>query len=314
MVECVICKKSFGLDKELHMHLRSHSIRMAEYYQKFFPRKDLHNGEIIKFKNKEYYFSRDFNTKTNLKSWLKNQSEEKKKEYCSNLMKKRIEEKKILHSPTQVELRTIMSPPVQYYNDLFGSYNDFCTSLGLMQRFSVYPTGDKSSFLPKRIKDKQIRIAVDTREQKPLKFSLPTQVKKLDYGDYCLDDAELSCNCYIERKSIKDLIGTMSGGLERFQREIERATEDEAYIVVVVERPLSECLHFDMLPYVPKKIKASPDFIFKNIRDLTQSYSEVQFLFVKGREELERVSVKILVCGGLCRDVDLQLAYDLKIL
>ena len=94
MAKCLICKKSFGLDKELHMHLRSHGIRMAEYYQKYFPRKDLHDGEIIKFKNKEYYFSRDFNTKTNLKSWLKKQNEEKKKEYCSNLIRKRIEEKK----------------------------------------------------------------------------------------------------------------------------------------------------------------------------------------------------------------------------
>ena len=298
------------------MHFRKHGIRMAEYYQKYFPRKDLHDGEFIKFKNKEYYFSRDFNTKTNLKSWLKKQTIEKQKEYCFDLMKKRVEEKKILHSPTQVELRTIMSPPVQYYKDLFGDYNEFCNSLGLSERFPIFPDPDftKESFMPSVVSTKNIRIAVDTREQKPLKFTLPTQVKKLDYGDYCLDDAELSCNCFIERKSIKDLIGTMSGGLERFKREIERATEEEAYIIVIVERPISECLHFDKLPYVPKKIKASPDFIFKNIRELIQSYSEVQFLFVKGREELERVSIKILTGGGMCRDVDLQLAYDLKIL
>lgn len=314
MAKCLICKESFNLDKELHMHLRSHSIRMAEYYQKYFPRKDMHDGEIIKFKNKEYYFSRDFNTKTNLKSWLKKQSEEKKKEYCSSLIEKRIKEKKILHAPTQVELRTIMSPPVQYYNDLFGSYNNFCLSLGLKERFPTYPTGDKASFLPKRILDKQVRIAVDTREQKPIKFSCPTQVRKLDYGDYTLEDEELCCSCHIERKSVKDLIGTMSGGLERFKREIERASENEAYIVVVVERPLAECLHFDRLPYVPKKIKATPDFIFKNIRDLIQSYSQVQFLFVGGREELERVSKKILLCGCLYIDTDLQLAYDLKVL
>ena len=52
MVKCLICDEVFEKDKGLHMHLRSHSMRMVEYYQKFFPRKDLLTGEIIKFKNK----------------------------------------------------------------------------------------------------------------------------------------------------------------------------------------------------------------------------------------------------------------------
>jgi hypothetical protein len=284
---------------------------MVEYYQKFLPRKDLHTGEIIKFKNKDYYLSRDFNTKTNLKSWLKNQTVEKRKDYCEGILKKRIEEGKSFLSPTQVELRSIMSPPVQYYESLFGSYEELCRNLGFENRFYSYPN---EGILERMIKVNSTEIAIDTREQKPIKFSKPTIIKKLDYGDYTLHDEELAVGCFIERKSINDLIGTMSGGLERFKKEIERAVEDESYIVVLVERPITECMAFDKLPYVSKRIKATPDFIFKNIRDLLQSYYDIQFLFVKGRSESERLIEKLLFSGGAFRDYDLQLSYDLGFL
>lgn len=311
MVKCLICDEVFEKDKGLHMHLRSHSMRMVEYYQKFFPRKDLLTGEIIKFKNKDYYFSRDFNTKTNLKSWLKNQSTDKRKDYCENILKKRIEEGKSFLSPTQVELRSIMSPPVQYYQSLFGDYKELCRNLGYENRFSCYPL---EGMLRRMIREGSTEIAIDTREQKPIKFSEETIVKKLDYGDYTLHDEELAVGCYIERKSINDLIGTMSGGLERFKKEIERAMENESSIIVLVERTINECLAFDKLPYVSKKIKASPEFIFKNIRDLIQAYHDVQFLFVKGRSESQRIIKKLLFSGGAYQDYDLQLAYDLKFL
>ena len=76
---------------------------------------------------------------TNLKSWLKNQSTDKRKDYCENILKKRIEEGKSFLSPTQVELRSIMSPPVQYYQSLFGDYKELCRNLGYENRFSCYP-------------------------------------------------------------------------------------------------------------------------------------------------------------------------------
>ena len=45
-------------------------------------------------------------------------------------------------------------------------------------------------------------------------------------------------NTYIERKSITDFIGTMSGGYERFKREVERAREQDAKLIVLVEESL----------------------------------------------------------------------------
>ena len=113
MVNCKVCKKGFGEDKNLHAHLKAHSLRMAEYYQKYFPRKDLHTGDIIKFKNKEYYFSTDFNSRMSMKKWLSAQPKNKAREYVKEILSKRIERKNLKYAPSQVELRTVMSPPVQ---------------------------------------------------------------------------------------------------------------------------------------------------------------------------------------------------------
>ena len=74
MVSCKVCQKEFENDASLHRHLRAHSLRKVEYYQKYYPRYDLHTGDIIKFKSKEQYFSSDFNSRLSLKHWLKKQN------------------------------------------------------------------------------------------------------------------------------------------------------------------------------------------------------------------------------------------------
>ena len=48
---CKIDGEVFDTEKELHKHLRKHKIRVAEYYQKYYPRYDKHDEAIIKFKN-----------------------------------------------------------------------------------------------------------------------------------------------------------------------------------------------------------------------------------------------------------------------
>ena len=57
MIECVVCEKKFNNTSGLHKHLKVHKLRVAEYYQKHFPRYDMYNNAIIKFKNKDQYFS-----------------------------------------------------------------------------------------------------------------------------------------------------------------------------------------------------------------------------------------------------------------
>jgi ERCC4-type nuclease len=138
------------------------------------------------------------------------------------------------------------------------------------------------------------------------------EIQTLKYGDYCLSNSKMSFNTYIERKSITDFIGTMSGGYDRFKREVERASEDGAKLVVLVEDSLPNCLNFKFLPYVSKKIKASPEFIFHNVRQLIQDYENLHFLFVKGRPEASRVIQKLFLHASKYHKVDLQLAYDLR--
>ena len=279
---------------------------MVEYYQTHEPRHDLLTGELINFKNKDYYFSNDFNNKVSMKKWLKLQDLALQKEYLKKLLSQRKEKHKLTYAPTEVELRSITSPPIPYYHSLFSDYYSLCGEIGFKNKYQ-YPKEE----LKYKIKD-GFSIFIDTREQMPLVIDYPTEVKGLKFGDYAINDPENKC--YIERKSISDFIGTMSGGYERFCREIERSIAAEANLIVLVERPLQECLSFQYLNYVSKKIKVTPEFVFFNVRELIQKYNNVQFLFVDGREECVRVMKKIFFSNGEYKKYDLQLMYDLKLL
>ena len=280
---------------------------MVEYYQQEFPRHDLYDKKIIKFKNKEQYFNTDFNSRTNLRLWIKSQPAEEVKTYCSNLIQKRIDDKGIEYSPTQVELRTLLIPPMQQYNEVFGDYYEACARLGLKNKYII----PNEIVEKQRWKSSEYKIFIDTREQKPLKFKdRGTEIKTLKFGDYAFSDEGATCNCYIERKNLSDFIGTLSGGYDRFVNEIERAKEAKAYLVVLVEETLNNSLSFPYLPHISKRIKATPEYIFHRVRNLTQEYPHLQFLFVKGRVESSRVIEKIFTSGCVHDKIDLQYAYD----
>ena len=177
----------------------------------------------------------------------------------------------------------------------------------------------RKSLLKKKYREtfnKDHLIYIDSREQNPLPINdFPTEVKGLKFGDYCLNDKKKTRNTYIERKSVPDLIGTLSSGLERFKNEINRAADQKAYMVILVERTLSDCLAFNRLKHVYKKnTRVTPDFIFHNVRGLIQEFPHIQFLFVNGRDECVRIVKKLLLSGALKEKYDLQMAYDLELL
>ena len=117
----------------------------------------------------------------------------------------------------------------------------------------------------------------------------------------------------MERKETKDFIGTFTGGCDRFSRELERAEEQGAYVVVVVENSLDNMMKFNYLKYITKKVQVTPEFVLRNVRDIIQKHENVQFLFAKGRIEATRVTRKLFFSGTTYKDMDLQLAYDLKL-
>jgi len=204
----VICKvdgKEFKDEKSLHFALKSYGLNKVKYYQKYYERRDLLTGELINFKTKEQYLNSDFNDKNNMKKWLKEQPLEKTQEYCKNILIKRKENKGIIYSPSQIELRTIMAPSIIFYNKIFKDYYDICSSIGLENKF-IHPNLLNDNFKNKL--NKKDTIYVDTREQSWLKFDIPFEIKTLPFGDYaCSND---NCSCFIERKSLSDFISTLS--------------------------------------------------------------------------------------------------------
>ena len=91
-----------------------------------------------------------------------------------------------------------------------------------------------------------LNLTIDSREQKPLVFNAPyfksVLTGKLNFGDYSCSVDEKVCPIYFERKAIGDLFGTLSAGIERFKREVERAKGNESRIVIVVEGSYYEVL------------------------------------------------------------------------
>jgi len=309
----IICKvdgKEFKDEKSLHLALKGYGLNKVKYYQKYYERRDLLTKELINFKSKEQYLNSDFNDKNNMKKWLKNQPIEEVKQYCKQLLIKRKELKGLTYSPTQIELRTIMAPSIIFYNQIFQNYYDVCSSIGLENKF-IDPNLLINNFKNKL--NQKDTIYVDTREQSWLKFNTPFEIKTLSFGDYtCSND---NCNCFIERKSLSDFISTLSvKNYDRFKNEIEKAKNNNSYIVVMVEETLSNALSFQYLPHISKKIKATPEYIFHNVRELLQSYDNIQFLFVDGRKEMTRLIEGIFASKCSYKKIDLQLAYDMKIL
>jgi len=304
MHNCLICQNEFESESSLHKHLKAHKLLVAEYYQKYMPRYDKHDGSLILFKNKEQYLSQDFNSRENLKRWIQFADTGVATQYCKELLIKRKQKKNLVWSPTQVELRTTMMPPIQVYNELFGDYYSLCEQIGFKNKLGL-------GILEQRLIKNPYIIYIDSREQAPLCFqNIKTETKGLKVADYACSDT-ISCNCYIERKSVSDFRGTFSGGFERFCRELDRAKELDAYIVVLVERSLNDCLNFQDLPEIyHKNTKVTPEFVFHNVRELIQKYDNLQFLFVNGRTRAAEVIVKIFESSCSYKLIDLQFYHD----
>jgi hypothetical protein len=299
---CKICSKNFEDDASFHRHLKAHKTTQTIYYQTYYPRHDRYDNSLIKYKNKEYYFNVEFNSKKNLKLWLNSVAPKAFEKYIKDFLIKRKEKKNLIFAPTQVELRTLMMPGMKYIEEKLGGYNKFCESLGFKIRFSKKELDNKSF---KDISNKV--IFADTREQNPLDFDNTTRTKGMSFGDYRMAGS----NIYVERKSLGDAWGTLSGGFERFEREILRAKEAFAYLIILVESPFESLEKFPTQRQVFGKIKIPVEFIHHNIRDLLQKNEHIQFLFVENRDEASRIIQKIFSADELVKDVDLQYLYDI---
>jgi hypothetical protein len=252
-----------------------------------------------------------FQNKNELREWFQLQHPNTIKEYCKETFLKRKKEKGLIYTPTQVELRSLPEfPSLSHLNKIFKDYYTFCYLLGFKNKHRRF--SDLTTFEPVSNYDKIVYI--DSREQKPLDINNLAEVKALKFGDYTLSCKETSGNTYIERKSLTDLIGTISKGYERFTAEIERSIEAKAHLIILVEEDLNKALMFDKLTWINKFTKAKPHYIFHKIRDLIQTYPTIQFVFVPGRVEAARVVKHILYNGKFLQTFDLQYLFDSNVL
>lgn len=79
-------------------------------------------------------------------------------------------------------------------------------------------------------------IIIDNREQTPLTFEhFPSRCGTLQSGDYSLAGHEGRFT--VERKSIADLIGSLTAGRERFERECHRLRGYDSARLLIVGHP-----------------------------------------------------------------------------
>jgi len=82
-----------------------------------------------------------------------------------------------------------------------------------------------------------LKILIDTRERKPYKFETPSKTATLKTGDYSLSGAEHLVA--IERKTIDDLVSSLTINRKRFERELFRGRAIN-YFALLIEASLSD--------------------------------------------------------------------------
>jgi len=135
-----------------------------------------------------------------------------------------------------------------------------------------------------------MKIYVDTREQLPIEFEGCEGVSevirtKLPYGDYAAGWEDKKGNhiafmpMFAERKGLGDLFGTLTSGIERFKREIERAKEDKASLVIFVEGCFRE------VQVGAKYSTVDGETILKTLHTLWVKY-DVPYVLCNDREDM----------------------------
>lgn len=81
-------------------------------------------------------------------------------------------------------------------------------------------------------------VVIDSREQYAYdKFTVPAETGTLKTGDYSIKGYEDRVAC--ERKTLNDIIGCLTVGRERFERELARSMEYD-YFALVIEGTLKD--------------------------------------------------------------------------
>lgn len=141
-----------------------------------------------------------------------------------------------------------------------------------------------------------MKILIDTREQKKLEFNhiFISEVKKqkLLVGDYMVEFSDgFIPPISIERKSLGDLVGSLSKGYKRFRKEIIRAKENNIQLVILIEASMTKVLKGIEESY------RSGDEVLQQLFTIAVRH-KVPFYCCNNREEASRwITEKFLAIG-----------------
>lgn len=145
---------------------------------------------------------------------------------------------------------------------------------------------------------KEITIITDSGEQRPYSFGYPMETGTLRVGDYSIRGLE--DHIAIERKAIDDLIGCLTKGRDRFERELHQGRALN-YFALVIEASLGDLANGKyksrMLPksavqsLLAFSIRYSLPIFFCENRGYGQRVTES--LLIKFVEEIEKTLKKL---------------------
>lgn len=125
-------------------------------------------------------------------------------------------------------------------------------------------------------------VVSDSREKLPYSFSsdVSTVEKALETGDYTIEGFEDVFA--VERKTLPDFLKSITWDRERFKKEIVRA-DDMIAFVVVIEAPQKQILEWDYDRDV------HPNSVIGTI-DNWEKYHTVEFQWAGDRENAEKIT------------------------
>ena len=304
-MECQVCKKYFDKLGGLHLHVnKAHSLSQQDYYYYYYPRYDLGDNELIFYKNYNQYFETNFNSRDSFLDWLQNNwRSESVKKYFIDELTARVKKKNYNFLPGQVVLKSLFLPSIQWLTKIYGDIGS------VIKELSNNGIGIRHDYDFNKIdfNYSDLTIYTDTREQKALSLDCNTKTMCLNIGDYTASGENFS-NTFIERKSLPDLIGTLSSGIDRFEREIIKAESLGAYIVVVIEDKYSNAINYKNSVFGQK---ITGQNIFFEIRRLSEKYNNIQFVFSGSRNKSADIIKKILLMKDQAKSLDLEYLKDI---
>lgn len=306
MFSCKICQKSYDTVGPLHSHLKKvHSLSQKDYYYYWYPRLDLNDGSLIEYKNFEQYFSSLFNSRLSFSEWCQNEvNYVDARSYIKNELKRKFDSGYKFY-PSQSEIKSMMLPSYFWISKIFGgirNFLEFTSDIGLALKFDYLDLGLS-------LDSSEMSIITDTREQRPLFLPTESRISKLPVGDYCCE-GEMYSGVYIERKSLMDLAGTLTSGIERFEKEISKAKELGLYLVVVCDEPHIDCMEYSPANSFAKRVTGA--HLFHEIRRLCQKYDNIQFTFCSDRRRAKQLIETIFRLGNKARNLDIEFLKDLR--